>query len=100
MIWSTKVTLKTTCVKGLGYWRNSQLSIHLNTQDSGKMTRRMDMASGKTKIGKGGMNQSWLSVPLLAGVKPHVLMGRLGDEGGMCSTPAIRLELLGKHYMN
>lgn len=59
-IWFTKVTLKKMCVKGLGYWRTSQLRIHLNTQDSGKMTRRMDMESGKTKIGKGGIDQSWL----------------------------------------
>lgn len=39
-------------------------------------------------------------VPLLAAVKLHVLMGGLGDEGGMCSTSAIRLEPLGKHYVN
>lgn len=60
MIWSTKVTSKTMCVKGLGYWKTAQLSIHLSTQDSGKTTRRMDMESGKTKIGKGGMDQSRL----------------------------------------
>lgn len=58
MIWSTKATSKTTCVKGLGYWRTTQLSIHLNTRDSGKMTRRMDTESGKTKTGKGGVQIS------------------------------------------